>query len=147
MKKKRLKNYIYTGFGFPVKLHDVEMIMFEGEWHPKIDVRKIAEGIMKSLILQKERLTGNQIKFIRNYFSMSLRQFAKVVNESHAAIKKWEDFGDDITNMDKNIEIMLRLHIYNHVVMKIKNNNKTKASFYNQYVALTEIFSYQHAVC
>jgi len=143
MNKKIVKNYTYTGLGFPVDLHNVEMVLFDGEMHPQIDVRKIADLAIKSLVLQKSRLTGNQIKFIRTYFSMSLREFAKVVNESHMAVKKWEDFKDKSTNMDRNIEIMLRLHIYDRIAMRIKNNNKGKVEFYNQYVALTKMLSQQ----
>ncbi len=142
MNKKIIKKYIYDGLGFPVELHDVEMVKFDGKFHPKIDVRKIANSAIQSLVLQKLRLTGNQIKFIRTYFSMSLREFAKVVNESHMAVKKWENFQNESTNMDKNIEIMLRLHIYNHII-KGKNIDKGKVKFYNKFVALTEMFSHQ----
>lgn len=144
MKKKIVKHYIYLGLGFPVELHDVEMVLFDGEFHPKIDVRKIADQAIKSLISQKSRLTGNQIKFIRTYLSMSLREFSKLVNESHMAVKKWENFCDDPTNMDRNIEIMLRLHIYDQVVIKIKNDKKEKIEFYNKFLALTEMFSHTH---
>jgi DNA-binding transcriptional regulator YiaG len=145
MSNKIVKNYIYDGLGFPIELHNVEVVEFKGELQPKIDVRKVADSAMKSLVLQKSRLTGNQIKFIRKYFSMSLRDFSKIVNESHMAIKKWEDFNDEATNMDRNIEIMLRLHIYDHVVIKAKNDKNMKMEFYNQFVALTELFSHQRA--
>lgn len=140
MSKKIVKNYTYTGLGFPIELHNVEMVKFEGEFHPKIDVRKIADSAIKSLVTQESRLTGNQIRFIRSYFSMSLRDFAKVVNESHAAVKKWEDFSDETSNMDLNIEIMLRLYIYDQVVIKTE---RKKIEFYNRYVELTKIF-FQH---
>lgn len=143
MTKKIMKKYIYHGLGFPVELNNVEMVLFDGEMHPKINVRKVSEAVIKSLVLQKSRLTGNQIKFIRNYFSMSLRDFAVVVNESHMAVKKWEDFKNESTNMDRNIEIMLRLYIFDYIAIKSKKNNKEKVKFYNQYVALTHIFS-QH---
>ncbi|MDD4972707.1 MAG: hypothetical protein PHY93_00070 [Bacteriovorax sp.] len=36
--------------------------------HPKIDVRKVVEAVIKELPFQKERLTGDQIKFILTYF-------------------------------------------------------------------------------
>lgn len=143
MKKRMVKNYIYNGLGFPIELHNVEMVMFNGEAHPKIDIRKTADLAIKALVMQRDRLTGNQIKFIRTYFSMSLREFAKVVNESHMAVKKWENFGDKSTNMDRNIEIMLRLHIYDHVVIKVKNDKKEKVNFYNQFIVLTKMFSHQ----
>lgn len=143
MNKKIVKKYIYNGLGFPIELHNVEMVMFNGEFQPKIDVRKIADLAIKSLVSQETRLTGNQIKFIRTYFSMSLREFSEIVNESHMAVKKWEDFKNKPTNMDKNIEILLRLHIYDHIAIKSKNNKKEIVKFYNQYLVLTEIFANQ----
>lgn len=144
MSKKIVKTYVYNGLGFPIELHNVEMVMLDGELHPKIDVRKTADLAIKSLVSQKSRLTGNQIKFIRIYFSMSLREFAKAVNESHMAVKKWENFKDDSTNMDKNIEIMLRLYIYNNLFIKTKNDNSVKIKFYRQYLDLIDFFSNQN---
>lgn len=121
MKTKTLKNYSYDGLGFPIKLQNVTMLLVDGEWSPKIDVRKVAENAIRELPYQKERLSGNQIKFIRTYFEMSLREFAsQVVNESHNAVAKWEKFGAEPTNMDENIESMLRLYIID------KESTKTK---------------------
>jgi len=140
MKTKTVRKYIYDGLGFPVELHDVEMVMIDGEFHPKIDVRKVADSTINSLVLQQTRLTGNQIKFIRTYFSMSLREFTRIANESHMAIKKWEDYKDKPTNMDKNVEIMLRLQIYDHITSR-KQKNK-KAMFYDHFSALINIFSH-----
>jgi len=106
-----------------VKIHD--------EWHPKIDVRKVAKTTIKALAFQKERLTGAQVKFIRTYFSMTLRDFAnEVVHESHTAVNKWEKFGDKVTNMDINIEVMLRLYILEQVDT---NTTKKKNEFYKKY--------------
>jgi len=143
MSKKVVKNYTYTGLGFPIELHQVEMVKFEGEWHPKIDVRKVADFAIKSLVAQESRLTGDQIRFIRSYFSISLRDFAKVVNESHSAVKKWEDFSDKPTNMDLNIEIMLRLYIFDQVVIKTE---RKKIEFYNCYASLKKIFLHYQSV-
>ncbi|MES2217377.1 MAG: hypothetical protein V4501_03090 [Pseudomonadota bacterium] len=142
MNTKLVKKYIYDGLGFPIELHDVEMVREGDEFYPKIDVDKIADLAIESLVSQKSRLTGNQIKFVRTYFSMSLREFANIVNESHMAVKKWEKFKDEATNMDRNIEIMLRLYIYNHILIKQQNDKKQKMEFYNRYVALTEMFSH-----
>ena len=99
MNKKIIKKFIYEGLGFPYELHNIEMVEVNGKLHPKIDVKKVADSAIKSLVSQSSRLTGNQIKFIRTYFSKSLREFSEIVNESHMAIKKWEDFKDKVTNM------------------------------------------------
>lgn len=137
---KTSKTYIYEGLGFPIELHDVEMIFVNGEYIPKLDIRKIADEAIKDLILQITKLTGNQIRFIRSYFSLSLREFSNVVNESHAAVRKWENFNDQPTNMDPNIEITIRVFIYKTILIKNKND---KAKFYDQYQAITHIVSNQ----
>ncbi len=137
MKKKVLKNYNYEGLGFPIKLQNVTMYLIDGQWSPKIDVRKIADNAIKELPSQKERLTGNQIKFIRTYLEMSLRDFAsKVVKESHTAVAKWEKFENKATNMDVNIEMMLRLYIDEQVSVKTK---KQQQQFFETYLALREM--------
>src|SRR5438105_1785027 len=104
MAKKLMKIYTYEGLGFPIELNHVEMITVNGEDFPKIDVRAVADKAIKALVLQKTKLTGNQIKFIRSYFAFSLRDFSNIVNESHTAVSKWENFKNKPTNMDPNIE-------------------------------------------
>lgn len=143
MKTKKIEKFIYSGLGFPIQLAQVEMIWIDGEWHPKIDIRKISKEAMKALVSQEGRLTGNQIKFIRSYFSMTLREFAKrVVHESHTAVNKWEKFGDKVTNMDGNIEVVLRLYIYEQICM---NAMKHKDKFYRKYQEVKQLFSFnQH---
>lgn len=140
MIKKLMKTHTYDGFGFPIELHNVEMIMVNGEYAPKIDIRSLADKVIKNLVLQKTKLTGNQIKFIRIYFSKSLREFGKIVNESHTAVQKWEYFKNKSTNMDPNIEARIRLFIYDKICIKNKND---KLKFYDHYQAVTEIVSKQ----
>lgn len=65
----------------------------------------MADEIIKKLATQEERLTGNQVKFIRSYFSMALREFGEtVVHESHTAVSKWEKCRDEITSMNENTD-------------------------------------------
>jgi DNA-binding transcriptional regulator YiaG len=136
MKTKIVKKFKYEGLNFPIELHNVTMVMIDGEWHPKIDVRKVAEAVIKGLPFQKERLTGDQIKFIRTYFEMSLREFAStVVNESHAAVAKWEKCTEKSTNMDINIEILLRLYVLERVIAK---SQKQKNNFFENYMELRQ---------
>lgn len=112
MKTKIEPTFLYDGLGFPIELENVEMININDEWLPKIDVQYIADEIIKKLATQEERLTGNQVKFIRSYFSMPLREFGEtVVHESHTTVSKWEKCEDEITNMNENTEQVLRLYI------------------------------------
>jgi len=125
MKTKVVKKHTYEGLGFPVKLHQVEMIKVGKEWAPKIDVRKVAKDVMKELPFQASRLTGAQIRFIREYLGMSLRDFAtKVVHQSHMAVSKWEKFDQKPTNMDAATEVVLRLFVFHEAVGKKANIEK-----------------------
>jgi DNA-binding transcriptional regulator YiaG len=137
MDKKIENTFIYQGLGFPVKLENVEILKIDGEWHPKIDVRKVSEQAIKMLISRNERLTGNQVRFIRTYFSMSLREFAKeVVRESHTAVAKWEATLNEMTKMDINIEMMLRLYVIERLEAKtVEQRNR----FYEKYLELKKL--------
>ena len=131
MKTKIEPTFLYEGLGFPIELENVEMININDEWHPKIDVHYVADEIIKILATQETRLTGNQVKFIRSYFSMPLREFGEnVVHESHAAVRKWENCGDEITRMNENTEQVLRLYIIEQTQAKTKAEQK---NFYSNF--------------
>ena len=124
MKKKFKDHIIYNGCGFPVKLSHVEMIFMDGKWHPKIDVKATSKKVIEALITENARLTGNQIRFIRSYLNMSLREFAeKIVNKSHTAVSKWEKMENLPSNMDINIEKILRLSLRKRLCVTQKQKN------------------------
>ena len=68
------------------------MIEFDGEFLPKIHVRKVSQEAIKLLCLNSERLTGSQLLFIRQYLGMTTRDFAKKVlgSDTCSNISKWE---------------------------------------------------------
>ncbi len=139
MKDKFVNNYIYEGLGFPVELKKVEMIFIDGDWAPKIDVKKMADEVIEKLAIQDARLTGNQVKFIRSYFSMSLRDFGeKVAHESHMAVSKWEKKGGMPTNMNANTEHELRLYI---MEKKIASSKASMPKFFDIYLATKRFFT------
>lgn len=138
MKTKIKKNYIYEGLGFPIQLDQVELVEIDGEWHPKVNVKKVADLVIRNLATQEGRLTGNQVKFIRSYFSMPLREFGeKVVHESHMAVSKWEKKGDLPTIMNSNTEHELRLFIIENLHEKDK---VSKSKFYDLYLSTKQFF-------
>lgn len=121
----------YEGLGFPIELQHVEMVNIGGKWHPKIDVRYVADQVIQQLAVQETPLTGNQVKFIRSYFAMPLREFGEiVVHESHTAVSKWEKYEDEITNMNENTEQVLRLYIIEQTQTKTIADQK---NFYSNF--------------
>ena len=139
MKTKIVNNYVYDGLGFPVDMKDVEMVYIENDWHPKIDVQKIADDVIAQLAVQEARLTGNQVRFIRSYYSMPLREFGeKVAHESHMAVSKWEKKGDFPTKMNANTEHELRLYI---IEKSLSKSQESKSKFFDIYMATKRFFS------
>lgn len=127
MKTKIEENYTYFGLGFPVTLKQVEMVLLGNEWLPKIDVKNVANIIVKELAIKTTPLTGNEVHFIRTHFGMSLREFGSVVvHEAHTAVKKWEDYKDKITKMNTNTEIVIR----NFILEQTSSQTDKQAKFY-----------------
>ena len=68
---------------------------------------------------------------------MSLREFGKkIVKESHTSVNKWEKFHDKPTNMDDNIETVLRLFLIRNFCTKTKAE---KNNFFNTFDKITNI--------
>lgn len=113
MKQKTEKAYIYEGLGFPVELSDVKMVYINDEWCPVIDVVHVARKEIEKLVTQDSSFTGNQVRFIRSYLNMSLREFAvSIANVTHTSISKWEKHHDQFARIDPNTELVIRLELY-----------------------------------
>jgi len=107
------QEFIDTGFGFEIKLLNVPMVEIRGEWTPKINYNELARVVLHRLSHKTSRLTGNETKFIRTYFEMTLQKFAKRFCVTHAAVIKWEQAEDSPTNMNWATEKDIRLFILN----------------------------------
>ncbi len=115
--KKEFKEFIDTGFGFPVRLLNVPMLKVRGVWTPAIDYNDLALKVLFGLAHKSSRLTGVEIKFIRTHFEKTLQQFAKLFCVSHVAVLKWEKAGRRATAMHWSTEKDIRLFILsNHVI-------------------------------
>lgn len=111
MRTKIEKIYIFEGLGFPVHLTNVPMVEIRGEFILDIDFNKLQKAVLLHLCHKKTPLTGNEVKFIREYFSFTTTAFGHLFGYSHSAILKWENQGDAIARIAPTAEICLRLYI------------------------------------
>lgn len=110
--KKVQKNYTDYGFGFPVQIIDAPFMKIRGEWALDLNFEKYEKAVLLALALKPVRLTGNEIKFIRNHFEMDLKSFGKRFGDvAHSAVIKWEKFEDSPTNINWSTEKDIRLAI------------------------------------
>lgn len=101
--------YIDYGCGFPVKLINVPMAKVRGEWVVNINSKKLHDVVIRTLIFKPSRLTGSEIRFIRLFHEMTLKEFGHKFDVTHPAVKKWESQGDKSTGMKWSIEKDIRL--------------------------------------
>lgn len=108
----KLKNYQWNGFGFPVIFQELPAVKIRGELVPDIDLSKFAKPIIQLICTEQlVALSGHQVKFIRNYLNMSLREFAKFMHVTHQSVMRWEKNAKSAARIDINTEIVLRLKI------------------------------------
>ena len=111
MKRKTEKSYIFEGLGFPIHLTNVPMIEVRGEYILDIDFNKLQKSVLLHLCHKKTPLTGDEVRFIRKYFSLTTTAFADLFGHTHSAVLKWENQDSDIARMNPSTEICLRLEI------------------------------------
>ena len=120
MEKKIEKKYIDNGFGFPVCLHNLPMVKVRNVWTPNIDYNELTRAVAMSLASSKSLLSGSQVKFIRQFFEMTLKEFGERFNVSHPAVMKWESNKNKPSKMDWSTEKDIRMEI----VFRIAKNPK-----------------------
>ena len=122
MKTKKIqKRFVDNGCGFPVVLRNVPMIRVRGVWTPDIDYEELHEVVLLALAYTPTRLTGNQIKFVRHYFGLTLVEFGEYFDVSHPAVLKWENAGDETPSIKWSLERDLRLFIMDRLDEAPKN--------------------------
>ncbi|GAB4024929.1 MAG: hypothetical protein Fur0010_28150 [Bdellovibrio sp.] len=118
--KKIQKSFIDYGFGFPIEILSAPMIKIRGKWVLDLNLEKYERAVLIALSQKPSRLTGNEIKFIRNHFQMTFKEFGtRFGNLAHSAVIKWENYGDDSTNMNWACEKDIRLFIVHALNPKI----------------------------
>ena len=115
MEKKIMKVYVDHGFGFPVRISNAPMIKVRGIWALNVNQNELTTAAALALSHEKSLLTGNQLKFIRYFFKMTLKKFGDRFGVAHSTVINWEKKGDQPTKMEWGTEKDLRMEVMHHV--------------------------------
>jgi len=109
--------YIFTDFGFPIKLHDVEVLTISGgeDEFPNIDSDVLRRLTLLELIISEKSLTGSQVRFIRQSTNHTLRSFGELLGVKNTAVCKWESKKDKATEMSYTTEVVMRMKTLIHI--------------------------------
>jgi hypothetical protein len=64
IEKRIQEKYEYTGFGFPLVVHDVKMVKFMDKWVPKINTDKLRSAVVITLLKNPETIRSHHVNFI-----------------------------------------------------------------------------------
>lgn len=134
MERKIKKKHIDHSCGFPVVLLDVPMVKIHGDWVLDVNYDELAKTVLLYLCKKPFPLTGNEVRFIRYYFNITMRDFAQRFGVKHPAVVKWEEKKDKFASITWGIEKDIRLFILD----KFCKSNK---DFRTGYKALDELYS------
>jgi DNA-binding transcriptional regulator YiaG len=106
------KTLTIHSFGFPVKITNAPVIQKMGVEVLNIGNKDLDALVIQALIVKHGKLTGNEIKFIRNKLGMTLVAFGKKFGDhSHQAVMKWEATKNKPTQMNDSTEQIIRLFL------------------------------------
>ena len=112
MKQKTKKDWVVHALGFPVRLQNVPLFKFRGEWEPDINWNELQHVVLWALAHKPSPLTGGQVRFVRRFMKMTLKEFAALCAVgSHPTVMNWEKKSDQATGMHKSTENLLRARI------------------------------------
>ncbi len=118
--KKVQKSYLDHSLGFPVQIINAPLSKIRNEWVLDLNFEKYQKAALFALSMKRSRLTGNEIKFIRHHFRMTLKEFGlRFGGIAHSAVIKWEKFEDGPTKMNWLTEKDMRLFIINELKPKV----------------------------
>lgn len=130
--EKIIRQYKTTLIGFPIVIYNVKMKKIMGEWCPMINWNALEISALSALIRKRTHLTGNQVRFIRLHFGLTLEKFGKEFGVSPQAVKKWESSENQPTNTCLSTERNIRYFIVNSFYstqIKTLKKHKTMVDF------------------
>lgn len=111
MKKKTVKHFEYDGLGFPIILLNVKLISVRGVEVPDINYNTLQRDVLLALCSKPLPLSGNEIRFIRQYLDMTYSEFAKCFGITHPTVIHWEKSKNMFAKITPTTELCIRLYV------------------------------------
>lgn len=135
MTAKILDTYIFSGFGFDVRLTNVVIKSVHGEEYPDIDMNALKLNTAKALLLSKQRLTGYQVKFLRTFIQMSYDDVSNKIQVAASTLRSWEGRGNEFTGLTVEHERAFRIMSINTILEREKSKYDIELSLTKEFSA------------
>ena len=135
---KVLETYTFTGFGFEVLLRNVVIKKAHGEEFPDINMNELKLLTAKALLRGQQRLTGNQLKFLRTFLKMSFDDVSKKILVAASTLRSWETKGNDFTGLSLEQEKAFRIMAINRILESEKNQYGLQLTLRKEFLSSKE---------
>ena len=129
MKKKIATQFEYDGLGFPIMLLNFPFVEVRGVRVPDIDYNQLQRNALLALCRKPLPLTGNEVRFIRQYLQMTYTDFANRFGVTHASVIHWEKSKNSFAKILPTTELCIRLCILDVLHAKNKLFRETFRNF------------------
>lgn len=129
MKNKIVNEYEYDGLGFPIILLNFPVKNVRGVEVPDIDYNLLQKNVLLALSRKVQPLTGNEVRFIRQYLEMTYVEFANKFGVTHPGVINWEKAKNNYAKILPTTELCIRLAILDHLHVKNKVFRDTFKNF------------------
>lgn len=92
-------------------LLNVPLVNIRGVEVPDIDYNVLQKNVLLALCQKVTSLSGNEMRFIRQYLEMNYTEFAKAFGVTHARVIHWESAKNKSAKITPSLDVCLRLHI------------------------------------
>jgi DNA-binding XRE family transcriptional regulator len=129
MKKQIIAKFEYDGLGFPIILLNFPVVEVRGVLIPDIDYNQLQRNVLLALCRKPLPLTGNEIRFIRQYLQMNYTDFANRFGVTHASVIHWEKSKNAFAKIQPTSELCIRLCVLDVLHAKDKLFRETFRKF------------------
>lgn len=117
-----MDSFTTFALGFPIVILNPKIKIRAGQKTLDINYEVLAKIAFPAIIHKNGRLTGGEIKFIRNYLGLNQTEFAREMGLSdHSPVSRWEKASEDVTKMDLHTEFAIRIKATRLAKMRVTN--------------------------
>ena len=129
MKKKIAARFEYDGLGFPIMLLNFPLVEVRGVQVPNMDYNQFQRNVLLALCRKLLPLTGNEVRFIRQYLQMTYTDFSNRFGVTHASVIHWEKSKNSFAKILPTTELCIRLCVLDALHAKDKLFRETFRNF------------------
>ena len=118
---KFVEKYIFSGFGFDVLVRNAPVKSVDGDEFLDIDMNELKVITAKALLVNSQKFTGNQIKFLRTFLKLSHNSIADKIQVPASTLRSWEDKGSAVSGLSLEQEKAFRIFVIHSILDQEKN--------------------------